>query len=105
MRAKPTVDTLAKLIDEIPNTSGMERTTLCMAIDSILDKFDYWLNNSQDAKDLHPCPQGVSMFITEMKAPLYCLAGLNAFYTDMDQCVAWLRAGLRKMSRQDSLAL
>jgi len=105
MTAKTTIDTLEKLIDQLLKVSGTERTVLCMTIESILDKFDAWLETSQDAKDLHPCPQGVSMFITEMKAPLHCLAGLNDYYTDMTQCVVWLKSGLRKMSMSSYLSV
>jgi hypothetical protein len=97
MLAKQTVETLNKLIDEILNTSGIERTVLCMTIDSILNNFKDWLKNSQDAKDMHPNPDGNTIFITEMKGPLYCLAGLNDYHTDMEQCVAWLRAGSNKI--------
>lgn len=100
MTAKTTIQTLDKLIDQIKTSSGTERTTLCMTIDSILDKLDHWSTNSQDAKDHHPVPLAASMFITEMKAPLYSLAGLNNFYSDEMQCILWLEAGLRKMSRQ-----
>lgn len=105
MRAKQTVETLDKLIGEILNTSGIERTILCMTIDSILNRFEDWLKNSQDAKDMHPNPDGSTMFITEMKGPLFCLAGLNDYYTDMDQCVAWLRAGTNKMKMSYNLNL
>jgi hypothetical protein len=105
MRARQTVDTLDKLIDEILNTSGIDRTVLCMTIDSILDSFEEWLENSQDAKDMHPNPHGSTIFITEMKGPLYCLAGLNDYYKDMDQCVAWLRAGTDKMKMSHNLNL
>ena len=106
MRAKQTVDTLEKMIDKILDITGTERTILCMTIDSILDKFDDWVENSQDAQDSHPCPKAVSMFITEMKAPLYSLAGLNDFHTDNeDQCVAWLRAGTHKMKMKTYLDL
>ncbi|MCI5131223.1 MAG: hypothetical protein D3904_06800 [Candidatus Electrothrix sp. EH2] len=105
MRAKETVDTLDKLIDEILETTGTERTILCMTIDSILDKFDEWLIESQDAKDNHPCRENVSIYIAEMKDPLYCLAGLNDHYDNMNQCVVWLCSGIKKMRRKNGLSL
>ncbi len=90
MRAKQTIETLEKLIDKILDTSGNDRTILCMTIDSILDQFDDWLENSQDAKDMHADPAGATIFITRMKGPLYCLAGLNDYDTDMNNCVVQL---------------
>ena len=105
MRAKPTVDTLEKMNDEVLKVSGIERTILCMSIDSILNEFEDWLENSQDAKDMHPNPSGSTLFITEMKAPLYCLAGLNDYYNDMDQCAAWLRSGINKLKMRHNLNL
>lgn len=105
MRAKQTIETLEKLIDEILSTEGTERTILCMTIDSILDRFEDWSKNSQDAQDMHPCPGAVPSFITRMKGPLYTLAGLNDYFSDPEQCVAWLREGILGMKNVNALKL
>jgi hypothetical protein len=105
MTAKSTIETLGKLIDKLQDAPEIERISLCMTIDAILDKLDEWASASQDAKDGHPCPGGAGLFITEMKAPLYSIAGLFDYGHSHIQCILWLKSGLSKMSGQNCFAI
>lgn len=105
MTAKTTIETLGKLIDKLQDAPEIERISLCMTIDAILDKLKTWAATSQDAKDNHPAPQTASSFITEMKDPLYALAGLFDYGRDDIQYIMWLRGGLRKLAGPNCFAL
>ena len=96
--AIPTLKTLTSLIEELSNVEGSNCTVLCMTIDHILDKLDSWAKTSQDAKDNHPCCGSASLYITEMKGPLYSIAGLYDYGHDKIQCTAWLRSGIHKLA-------
>lgn len=96
--AHSTLKVLDTLISELSDTEGTECIQLCMTIDYILDKLKLWANESQDARDNHPCPAKASSFITEMEGPLYSIAGLNGYVSDKRQNIIWLKASLRRLA-------
>lgn len=96
--AKSTLETLASLIDKLSDINGNECTELCMTIDHILDKLDTWADKSIEAKEKHPCCNSAAIYITEMKASLYSIAGLNGHRFDKAICLSHLRTGVQKLA-------
>ncbi|MBM9521203.1 hypothetical protein JWG39_15390 [Desulforhopalus vacuolatus] len=96
--AKETLKTLEILIDKLDKTEDVECIQLCMTIEHILDKLEFWAENSRDVKDKNPCCNSASLYITEMKMPLYCIAGISDYGHDKIQCIVWLKSGIRKLS-------
>lgn len=105
MTGKNIIATLALLIDRIDQTSGADRTILCMAINSILDELDTWARTSDDAKHSHPNIRNVHLPIIEMRGPLHCLSGLSDAHSDTNQCIVWLTEGIKTLSGQTCLSL
>ena len=103
--AHSTLKVLETLISELSDTEGTECIQLCMTIDYILDKLKLWAKESQDARDNHPCCANASLYITEMKGPLYSIAGLNDYGHKKSQNIVWLTTGLRKLASVHCFAI
>jgi len=103
--AKNTLDVIGALIDKLETEEDGACVETCMIIDHILDKLREWSESSQEAKEKHPCCDSASLYITEMKAPLYSIAGIYDYGHSKEQCILWLRSGLRKLAGIHCFAL
>lgn len=103
--ASATLKTLETLIKELETAEGAGLTRKCMTIAHILDELEKWAENSQTARDLHPASSNASLFIIEMRNPLFSIAGLNSDQTDKIQGMVLLLAGIRKLKGPNCFAV
>lgn len=87
MAPKSAAATIEKLINKISESNEVDKIIICMTIESILNKLESTLDRLDD-KSSGACTEPTSMFIAEMRTPLMCLAGLDDYYSDHDQCIA-----------------